>query len=134
MAQPARQLDTQQVHYLRKRITFANFGTVVDIGKIPAKASVVGGGVHIVQAFNSTGTDLLDIGFRGGSSTDDPNGYATQLTLAAIGYLTLDELGATSNIQQTVDTIVTCSPAQSNADATEGIADVMIMFIPNNDQ
>lgn len=131
MATPARQYSQQVVHYLRKQITFADLGTTVTVGVIPAGASVVGGGVHITTAFNSSGTDLLDVGFIG--STTDPDAYATDLTLAAVGYLTLDELGATSNIQQTIDTTVTCAPAQSVADASAGVATVIIMYIPNGD-
>ena len=131
MSTPARLLQTQQVHYLRKRITYADYGTTVNVGVIPAGASVIGGGVHIVTAFNSSGTDLLNVGFVGG--TTDADGYATLLTLAAVGYIELDELGATTNIQQSVDTTVTCAPAQSVADATAGAADVIVLFIPNND-
>lgn len=131
MTTPARQNATQQTGYLRKRITFADYGTTVNVGTIPAGASVTGGGVHIVTAFNSSGTDLLDVGFIG--STTDDNGYATLLTLAAVGWIVLDELATTTNIQQTVDTIVTCKPAQSVADATAGVADVIIFYVPNND-
>lgn len=121
----------QQVHYLRKRITFADFGTTVVVGYMPAGASVIGGGVHIVQAFNSSGTDLLNVGFIG--STTDADAYATLLTLAAVGYLEFDELATTTNIQQQVDTTVTCAPAQSVADATTGIADVIVLYVPSND-
>lgn len=130
-ATAARQYHTQQMHYLRKRITYADYGTTVTVGVIPAGASVVGGGVHIKTAFNSSGTDLLDVGFIG--STTDADGYATQLTLAAVGWIVLDELATTTNIQQTVDTTVTCAPAQSVADATAGVADVIIWFVPSND-
>lgn len=126
-----RQTHLQVVHTLRKRITYADFGTTVNVGKIPAGASVIGGGVHIITAFNSSGTDLLDVGFIG--STTDADAYATDLTLAAVGYLTFDELGATTNIQQTVETTVTCAPAQSVADATAGVADVIVMYVVDND-
>ncbi len=132
MSTPARQTQFQQTHYLRKRITFADYGTTVNIGVIPAGASVVGGGVHIVTAFNSSGTDLLNVGFVG--STTDADGYATLLVMSAVGFIALDELAATTNIQQSVDTTVTCAPAQSVADATAGAADVIILYIPNNDQ
>lgn len=126
----ARQYHTQQVHYLRKRITFADFGTTVNVGVIPANSCVIGGGVHITTAFNSSGTDLLNVGFVG--STTDADGYATLLTLAAVGYIALDELAATTNIMQTVDTTVTCAPAQSVADATAGVAEVIVLYIPPN--
>jgi hypothetical protein len=115
------------VHVIRKRITFADYGTTVTVGKIPAGASIMpGSGVHIVTAFNSSGTDLLDVGFIG--ATTDADGYATQLTLAAVGLIVLDELAATTNIQGTVEHTVTCAPAQSVADATAGVADVIIYY------
>jgi hypothetical protein len=124
----ARQYHTAQIHYLRKNITFADYGTTVTIGKIPAGSSVIGGGVHVTTAFNSSGTDLLDVGFIG--STTDADGYATLLQLNAVGYIVLDELATTTNIQQTVDATVTCAPAQSVADASAGAATVIISFIP----
>jgi len=126
----ARLYHTAQVHYLRKRITYADYGTTVTVGKIPANSCVIGGGVHITTAFNSSGTDLLDVGFIG--NTTDADGYATLLTLAAVGYIALDELATTTNIMQTVDTTVTCAPAQSVADATAGVAEVIILYIPPN--
>ena len=123
--------DKQLVHYLRKRITYADYGTVVTVGYLPPKASVIGGGVHIVTAFNSSGTDLLDVGFVGATTDDDA--YATDLTLAAVGFIVLDELAATTNIQGTVTHKVTCTPAQSVADATAGVADVIITYVIDND-
>jgi hypothetical protein len=110
-----------------KKITFADFGSAITVGKMPAYSHVVGGGVHIVTAFNSSGTDLLDVGFIG--STTDDDAFATDLTLAAVGYLTLDELGATTNIMQSVETTVTATPAQSVADATAGEAYVIVNFV-----
>lgn len=122
---------TQQTNYIRKRITFADFGKVITVGYLPGGAVVTGGGVHIVTVFNSSGTDLLDVGFIG--ATTDPDAYATLLPLNAIGFIPLDELGAVTNIQQPDAYTVTCSPAQSVADATTGIADVVIEYVPNND-
>lgn len=126
----ARRIETQQVHYLHKRITFADFGTTVTVGVIPANASVIGGGVHVTTAFNSSGTDLLDVGFIGG--TTDADGYATLLLLSAVGYIVLDELATTTNIKQTVDTTVTCAPAQSVADASAGVAEVYVTYVLAN--
>lgn len=123
--------DTQQMGFLRKRITFADYGNTVTVGYLPPKSSVVGGGVHIVTAFNSSGTDLLDVGFVG--TTTDANGYATLLVISAVGWIVLDELATTTNIQDTGVVQVTCAPAQSVADATAGVADVIIWYIPDTD-
>ena len=131
VATTARQTQEQSVKTLRKRITFANYATTVTVGIIPAGASVIGGGIHVVTAFNSSGTDLADVGFIG--STTNAAGYASALSMAAVGFIALDDLATTANIQQTVDTTVTVTPTQSVADATAGVADVIILYVQNND-
>lgn len=115
------------VHVLRKRITYLDNGTTITVGKMPAGASVVGGGVHIVTGFDDSGTDLLDIGFIG--STTDADAYQTAVSLAAVGYIILDELAATTNIQQTVTTTVTCLYTGQNSNATAGVADVIVFYV-----
>ena len=128
----ARRLETQQVHYLHKQITYAIGTTLTTIGVIPANATVIGGGVHVVTAFNDSGTDTLDVGFTGGSSTADPNAYATLLDLSAVGFIALDELAATTNIKQTVDTTVTCTYNGQNANASAGVAEVYVTYVLAN--
>lgn len=126
-----RDLVTQQINYIRKRITFADRGKTITVGYLPAGAVVCGGGVQVVTAFNGSGTDLLDVGFIG--ATTDPDAYGSALTLAAIGFIALDELGAVSNIQQPDAYTVTCLYTDANSDAVAGVADVVVWFIPNND-
>lgn len=123
----AKEIGYGVVQTMVKKITFADFGTTVTVGKMPAYSHITSGGVHVVTAFNSSGTDLLDVGFIG--STTSANGYATLLTLAAVGYIVLDELATTTNIMQAVETTVTCAPAQSVADATAGEAYVIVNFV-----
>lgn len=127
----ARNSGSQSVQTLRKRISYTSNGTTITVGKLPAGASVVGGGAHVITAFNDSGTDTLIVGFIG--STTDDNAYATLLDLSAVGYIVLDELAATTNIQQTVDTTVTCVYAGQNSNATAGVADVIILYVNNND-
>ncbi len=132
MSSPSARNDgTQKMMFLRKRVVYSSNGTTITVGKLPAGASVVGGGAHIVTAFNDSGTDVLDVGFIG--STTDDNAYATLLDLSAVGWIVLDELATTTNIQQAVDTTVTCKYTGQNSNATAGIADVIIWYIPNND-
>ena len=125
----ARVHHTEQVHYLRKKITYSTENSSITIGKLPAYASVIGGGVHILTAFNDSGTDTLDVGFTGGSPTADPNGYATLLDLSAVGYIVLDELAATTNIISTQDSTVTCIYNGQNNNATAGEAYVTITYV-----
>ncbi len=128
----ARENSRQLVHYLRKRITYATENTAITIGVMPPNALVVGGGVMTVTAFNDSGTDTLDIGFVGG--TTDADGYATLLVIDAVGYIILDELGATTNIMQSVATTVTCIYNGQNNNASAGVAEVVIMYVVDNDQ
>ena len=127
----ARQYHTQQVHYLRKTVGFGDDDVEVTVGTIPAGASVIGGGVHVTTAFVG-GSPVLDVGFKDGSSTDDPNAYATLLDISGVGYIVLDELAATTNIQQTVDHLVTAT-VSSGSTITAGAADVIIMYVVDND-
>ena len=122
----ARQFQSQQVHYLRRRITFATATVETDLGVIPANATVIGGGIHVVTADSGI---TLDVGFKGGSSTDDPNAYATALTVAGVGFIPLDELAATTNIMQTVDTRVTYT-VSTGADTFVGI--LVVSYVVDN--
>lgn len=119
------------VHTIVERITFAQENVIVDVlaGKLPANAMVVGGGVFVKTAFNDSGADTLDVGFRDGSSTDDPDAYATLLALTGVGFIALDELAATTNIIQTKDTILTWRYNGQNNDATAGEAYLIVNYV-----
>jgi len=124
----ARQYPYQMVHYLRKGITFNDFGDgALTVGILPSGALIhkTMSGVHVDVAFNSSGTDLLDIG----TSADDDL-YATDLTLASIGFVALDEA---VDMTVSADTTITCTLVQSVADATTGEGEVIICFLPDND-
>lgn len=97
--------------------------------KLPANAHVISGGVHVLTAFNDSGTDTLDVGFRGGSSTDDDNAYATLLDLSAVGFVALDELATTTNIMQTKDTILTYRYNGQNSNAAAGEAYLIVNYV-----
>lgn len=129
----ARQLALQVVHTMRKGITYATENSTIVIGKLPANAVVIGGGVMVTTAFNDSGTDTLDVGFQNGSATNDPNAYATLLDLSAVGFIALDELAATTNIVSTLDSDVTCIYNGQNNNATAGAAEVIITYVVDND-
>src|SRR5678816_2698094 len=128
----ARDAGEQQIQILRKRYTFADVATTVTVGKIPAGASVVGGGVHVVTAFNATTTDVLNVGYIG--ATTNASAYATALTTAAVGWIVFDELAATTNIQGTVEHTITAAPTETGAASTAGVADIIVWFVVNNDK
>lgn len=127
---PARADFTNAVLALRKRINYTVENVETIIGRLPANSVIVGGGVHIITAFNDSGTDTLDIGFKGGSATDDPNGLATLLDLSAVGFIALDELAATTNIVSSSDVNITYTYNGQNNNASAGDAIIVILYVP----
>ena len=127
---PAKTTYPLGIGVIRQKITYAFEDVVKDAKqKLPAYASVIGGGVHVKTAFNDSGTDTLDVGFRDGSSTDDDNAYATTLDLSAVGYIALDELVATSNVIQTKECFVTWRYNGQNNNASAGEAYHVILYV-----
>lgn len=129
----ARDYGKQMIHYLRKTITYADAGTEVTVGWVPSGALLVQSisGVHVTTAFNSSGTDLIDIG--GNTGNDDPDDYATDLDVSTVGFKAIDEALGTAVNPTTADTEITVTYAQSVADASAGVAEVVIAYIPDND-
>ena len=86
----ARQYSQQMIHYLRKGITYADDGTTVDVGTIPAGSLILKplSGVYVNTAFNGATTNTLDIGPSTDSGT---NLWGTLLALGAIAHVPLDE-------------------------------------------
>lgn len=117
---------THQVHYLRKDITFADAGVVKTVGVLPAGSVIVkpASGLNVSTAFNSSGTDLIDIGTSGTADL-----YATDLAGQTVGFAALDEA---VSVYVAAETTVTVTYAQSVADATAGVAQVIIAYVPPN--
>ena len=126
------QYELNIVHYLRVSIDKDDVGNVISLGWMPEGANVIRGGVHVQTAF-VTGAKTLDIGFRNapGGESDDPNAYATILTLAAVGVIATDEMTATTAIDLTLGAEITCSPVSVSASA--GAAVVWVEYIVDND-
>ena len=118
-----------EVQTICEKITAAKENLIVDVlnGKLPAKAHVIGGGIHVTVAFADTGTDTLDVGFRGGNTTDDPDAYATLLDISSLGYKPFDELAAVTNIMQTQDATLTWRYNGANNDAA-GVGEGYLIF------
>lgn len=129
MAQPARQFHQQMVHYLRKTITFADDGTTVTVGTIPAGSILLKpiSGVAVTTVFNAGSTNVADLGPSTDSGTDL---WATDLALGALAFVPIDE--AVSNLVS-VDTIVQIAVDLTGTAATTGAAEVVICYIPDND-
>lgn len=126
----AREYATQQIHYLRKGITFADDGTTVTVGVIPAGSIILRpiSGVAVTTVFNAGSTNVLDIGPSTDSGTDL---WATDLALGALAFVPLDE--AVTNLV-TVDTTVQAAVDLTGTAATTGAAEIIIAYIPDNDK
>lgn len=124
----ARQYSQQMVHYLRKGITYADDGTTVDVGTIPAGSLLLKplSGVYVNTAFNGATTNTLDIGPSTDSGT---NLWGTLLALGSIAHVPLDEAVA---MTVSVDTLVQAAVV-STTGASAGEAEIVIAFIPDND-
>ncbi len=125
----ARDYNMQMIHYLRKSITYADDGTTVTIGTIPAGSLVLKpiSGVAVTTVFNAGTTNVLDVGPSTDSGTDL---WATDLALGTLGFVPLAE--AVTNLVS-VDTIVQAAVDLPGTAATPGAAEIIIAYIPDND-
>lgn len=127
----ARQFHTQQVHYLRKTITYLDGGDTVTVGTIPAGSVVLPGlsGIAVTTAFNGDTTNTSDLGISGSTTK-----YASALALGTLGWIELDvitESSASSLLTTADETII--ATVVSTASASAGSAEVIIAYIPDND-
>lgn len=93
----AQQYHQNMVHYLRKDFTFADAGSTLSMGWLPAGAVVIGGGVVVSTAFNSGTSDVVDLGYRNSAesgTSDDTDEWMTDGNLTAAGWITADEIDA----------------------------------------
>lgn len=78
---------TNQIHYLCKKITYADNGLTVTVGTLPENAAVIGGGVVVSTAFNGGSTNTVDIG-----TSDDGEDFGSNLALGTKGVIVADEM------------------------------------------
>lgn len=122
-ATKAREYQTHQVHYQRKDFSYADTGAVLSIGTLPAGAFIIPAlsGVQVHIAFTAGTNKRLDVGTP---ANDDL--YGTDLTLAAIGFVPLDETTVTFKVL--VDTDITATPDLTGSTNTAGEASVIIAY------
>lgn len=97
-------------------------GVSEGIIQLPEGAIVVGGYVNVKTAFNSTTSDVLDLGDGG-----DADRYtATQINLKTAGVTALDITGYEYTTQDDIDAQWT---AGSTGTATAGEAEVVVQYI-----
>lgn len=125
----ARRHPYQMIHYLRKTIVFGDDGTTVTVGTIPAGSLILTpiSGVQVDVAFDGNSSNVLSIGASTDSGTND---MASAISLAAIGFVTIDETTTAKVVS--VDTKVVAA-VTSTASAAAGRGEVIICYIPDND-
>ena len=123
-ASQARVYHTQQVHYLKLAVTFADNGVVKTLGTIPSGSTILKAmsGVLVNVVFNAGTTNVLDIG-----TTADGDLYATDLALGSIAFVALDEA---VTMAVAADTTLTATVALAGTAATTGSAVIVIAYIP----
>lgn len=119
----ARLYHTDQVHYLAKDFTFADDGSVLSLGYLPAGAVIIKpmSGVAVHVAFNAGTTNVLDIGT---AANDDL--YGTDLALGSIAFVPLDEA---VSMTVAVDTLITATVDLTGTAASAGSATVIIAYV-----
>lgn len=126
----AREYHTQQVHYFRKGVALADLtsGTAVTLGTVPAGAVIVDAYAVVTEAFDSGTSDVLDIG-----TSDDGDGFATDLDISSVGKKAADELESSNDLVVSADTDITFAWTADGTAATAGAMEVIVEFIPDND-
>jgi hypothetical protein len=128
---PGRASHWQHTHYLRKSFTFQTLGAeeagVLWVGSLPPGAIVRGTMVKVHTVFDSTTSDVLDVG-----TTADPNALvaAADLTLAG-GQYSVTGMDFAKPTEAT-DVWVQWTPG-TTATATQGSATVIVEYFPDND-
>lgn len=135
IVKPARKYHHQMVHFLRKSFTYADDGSELNVGTIPAGSVIIKpmSGVHVTTVFDAGSTNQADIGYNGGATNaiDDPDRLGTNLALSVAGFVPLDENVGTYLVD--VDTNVTVTVDLTGTAATAGAAEVIICYIPDSD-
>jgi len=125
MSIPARQFQTQQVHFLRKDFTYADDGSTLNVGKVPAGSVILKpvSGANVSTAFNAGTTNVLDIGTEA-----DGDLFATDLALGSAAFVPCDEA---VSFYVSSDTVITATVDLTGTAATTGVGQVVIAYIPN---
>ena len=113
-----------------KQVTFAANGTETVIGTLPANSQIVEIYVDVSTPFDAGTTNTLDLG-----DGTTANQYADALDVSSAG-----RLRATSDVSQignlvdigTSDVALTATFNQTGTAATEGTAQVTVLYVPNN--
>lgn len=118
---------TNQVHYLSKKITYADAGTTVTVGTLPPKAAVIGVEAVVFTAFTGNTTNTVDVG-----TAADLEDFASNLALGTKGVIRDDEM-ATSLYSYSASSRDVQAAVVSTADPGAGEALIVVRYIVNRE-
>ena len=100
----------------------ADDATAESVIQVPEGAMVVGGQIVVTEVFDSTTSDVLDIG----DSVDDDEYTATPIDLTSAGATALD---ITAYVYTAQDNIAVEWTAGSTGTATQGTATLTVLYV-----
>lgn len=127
-----REHHLQHVHYFRKRITYLDAGTTVEVGTLPPGAVVVDAYAVVTTTFNGNSTNTVDLGING-SGTDEDD-FATDLALGTAGIIRADEIATANDFYSATASRLITAGVVSTAGPGQGEAFIVVLYIPNNDR
>jgi hypothetical protein len=128
----ARQLPWHAMHYMRKTVNYNDTGISSGVGfkhYLPAGASIMYTMVKIKTAFNAASTNVLTVGTNSTSynnmvAAGDVDESATEASMVLAG----------ADLTISSDTRVFVKYTQTGDAATTGSAEIVICYVPNNDE
>ena len=129
MPTTGRQYPLQMVHFLRKSITYADNGSTLNIGVLPAGAVMImdASGVHVTTAFNGDSSNILSVGPSTDTGTDL---WMDDEALGTATWVPFDQ--GVSLLVGSSDVLVQCL-VTSTANASAGAAEIVICYVPDTD-
>lgn len=124
----AKEYHTDQIHYLRKDITYADDGKTVVVGYLPTGAVVLPAvsGAYVGTVFNGGSTNTADIGITGNTTK-----YASALALGTLGHIELDVItdsSGNSSITTAVEEVI--ATVVCTANGSTGLAAIVLAYLP----
>ncbi len=122
----ARHYHTMQTHYLVAKIEHTDDGNQISMGEVPAGSIIMNSRTEVKTAFNSDGTDLVDIGY-----VDDSDEFCANLDVSAVGTkLDATTFNAAANKVFTTATEIVCQyDSSDNTNLTTGLAYAIVEYI-----
>lgn len=109
------------VRLKKAKITYHDRAVSKSLFKLPPSAIVLGFKVDVTEAFNGTGTDLLDLGISGTAQK-----YAAAVDLSSIDWVDVQQSGLGEGVANPVEIFGLVTDA--NSDESAGKATVYVLY------